>query len=106
MSYDEHLISMAGGEGDVLDQIEARIRDCKSYNFGMRNADKLAHEDAPALLAMVREQRARLDAATAILDEWASYNPFPDADDDQRWYSLGKGHAADAVRAAITRDAS
>lgn len=38
-----------------LDQIEARIRDCATYNFGTVNADKLAHEDAPALLARVRE---------------------------------------------------
>jgi len=149
MSYDEHLISMAGwdGEADVLGEIEARAQaategpwepeptragdympyygvkslakgwnvvharvDWEGFGHGSRQADAefIAHarEDIPALLAMVREQRARLDAATAILDEWASYKPFPDADDDQRWYSLGKGHAADAVRAAITRDAS
>jgi hypothetical protein len=58
--------------------------------------------DIAALLAMVREQQARLDAATAILDEWATYKPFPDAEDTQRWYSLGKRHAADAIRGALT----
>jgi hypothetical protein len=59
--YTEHLISMAGGDGDQLAEIEARRADCQTYNFGMRNADKLAHEDVPYLLAMVREQRAALD---------------------------------------------
>jgi len=68
------------------------------------DADFIAHArtDVPALLAMVREQQARLDAATAILDEWASYKAFPDAEESQRWYSLGKRHAADAIRAALT----
>ena len=70
MSYDEHLISMAGGDGDLdLSAIEARRADCQTYNFGMRNADKLAHEDVPALLALVREQQAKLDRVEALADE-------------------------------------
>lgn len=40
-----------------LDAIEARIRDCKTYNFGLWNADKLAHEDAPAMLTELRHLR-------------------------------------------------
>lgn len=44
-----------------LDAIRARIADCQTYNFGMRNADQLAHVDAPALLAA-------LDAATRDID--------------------------------------
>ena len=73
MSYDEHLISMAGGDGETdLDAIEARIHDCQSYNFGMRNANKLAHEDVPALLALVREQQAKLDRAVKLAD-WAGH---------------------------------
>lgn len=40
-----------------LDAIEARIRDCKTYNFGLWNADKLAHEDAPAMLNELRRLR-------------------------------------------------
>jgi hypothetical protein len=70
--YSEHLISMAGGDGerDLLGEIEARRADCQTYNFGMRNANKLAHEDVPALLAMVREQKARL-AVVAELANWA-----------------------------------
>lgn len=41
-----------------LDEIKARADDCRSYNFGMRNADRLAHEDAPNMAA----------ALTAVLD--------------------------------------
>ena len=40
-----------------LDAIERRIQDCATYNFGMRAADRLAHEDAPALLAEARRAR-------------------------------------------------
>jgi hypothetical protein len=69
MSYDEHLISQAGGDGDQLAAIEARRADCQTYNFGMRNANKLAHEDVPALLAMVREQRAVIERVEAVRGE-------------------------------------
>jgi hypothetical protein len=64
--YTETLISAAGGDGDQLADIEARRADCQTYNFGMRNADKLAHEDVPYLLVMVREQQAALERAKAI----------------------------------------
>lgn len=37
-----------------LDAIDARVRDCQTYNFGMRNADQLAHVDAPAMVAALR----------------------------------------------------
>lgn len=75
MSYDEHLISMAGGDGEPLDQIQRRINDCQSYKFGMRNADKLAHEDAPYLLALVRELEARLGRVEAVHKpkSWTKY---------------------------------
>ena len=43
-----------------LDAIAHRIRDCSTYNFGLRNADRLAKEDAPALLAALKEARAGL----------------------------------------------
>ncbi len=36
------------------------------------------------------------------LDEWASYEPWPDAEDTQRWYSAGKRRASEAIRAIIT----
>ena len=109
MSYDEHLISMAGGdwEADVLGEIEARDKAVGPLSKQPHLSE--SHEallDRRALLAMVREQRARLDAATVRLDEWASYKAFPDAEESQRWYSLGKRHAADAIRSALTKDAS
>jgi hypothetical protein len=53
-----------------LDAIEARRADCQTYNFGMRNADKLAHEDVPALLAMVREQQATIERVATVADKW------------------------------------
>lgn len=34
-----------------LDAIKARIAGCRTYNFGMRYADQLAHEDAPKMTA-------------------------------------------------------
>lgn len=40
------------------DEADRLIRNCKTYNFGMWAADKLAHEVAPALLARVRELEA------------------------------------------------
>lgn len=49
-----------------LGEIEARYRDCLSYNFGMRNADKLAHEDVPYLLA---ELRARDESLSGVADD-------------------------------------
>ena len=49
-----------------LDAIEHRIRDCSTYTFGLRNADRLAKEDAPALLAALKEARA------GLADAWES----------------------------------
>ena len=46
-----------------LDAIAHRIRDCSTYNFGLRNADRLAKEDAPALLAALKEAQAGLATA-------------------------------------------
>ena len=45
-----------------LDDIEARIRDCSTYNFGMHNANKLAHEDAPRLVAALKAVHQRDEA--------------------------------------------
>lgn len=51
-----------------LDAIQARITDCRTYNFGMRNADKLAHEDAPALLALARSQQAKIERVRELAE--------------------------------------
>lgn len=37
-----------------LDEVDARVADCSTYNFGMRNADTVAHVDAPALSKALR----------------------------------------------------
>ena len=119
MSYDEHLISMAGGDGELGLNATERVAEWarqwrlnpnidKSgtiYNVWFdpeASAVELNLNDIETLLALVREQQAKLDRVEAQLDEWASFKPFPDAEDTQRWYSLGKRHAADAIRAAIT----
>lgn len=44
-----------------LAAIKARIADCETYNFGMRNANRLARWDAPALVAEVERLTALLD---------------------------------------------
>jgi len=73
MSYDEHLISMAGGDGeaDVLGEIEAH-KESLNRAHRMSCSDpsdpsrKTTYSDSAAaityLLAMVREQAAKLDA--------------------------------------------
>jgi len=97
MSYDEHLISMAGGDGDTVDQlaaIEARsnaategpwavdelgnvedVPELDLHRFDImpqtiartelrkEDGEFIAHArtDVPALLALVREQQAKLD---------------------------------------------
>ena len=58
--------------------------------------------DIPGLLDLARKQQAALDAVTGRLDEWDSYKAWPDADETQVWYSAGKRHASEAVRALIT----
>jgi hypothetical protein len=85
-----------------LAEITARAADCLTYNFGLRNADKLAHDDVPYMLGVIAKQAAALAGVTARLDEWAAMKPFPDAEETQVWYSAGKRHASEAIRAIIT----
>jgi len=49
-----------------LEAIERRIRDSANYKFGTRDADRLAHVDAPVLLAEAYRARI-LDAELADL---------------------------------------
>ena len=127
--YTEHLISMAGGDGDGLDQIQRRadaatpgpwarplntryrasvtadmpkgdpssrwrdqvdhegnaervsIVSCPIWSDGKffrkqsgRDLEFIAHArtDIPALLAMVREQQARIDRVEALASRWAT----------------------------------
>jgi hypothetical protein len=84
MSYDEHLISMAGGDGDTVDQlaaIEARAESAEKWEF-----KNIADIDRETLLALVRDQQVKLDLVAALADTW--WANFPSK--------------ARAVRAAIT----
>ena len=85
MSYDEHLISMAGGDGETVDQlaaIEARanvIQRCMNaapndcYDMSdIGSALDAAANDVPDLLALVREQQAKLDRILKLAD-WAGH---------------------------------
>ncbi len=65
--YNEHLITQAGGDGDRLAAIEARIPQIPESE--MSNTEK----DRAYLLAMVREQAAKLEAAHDIA-EWIRDN--------------------------------
>jgi len=95
MSYDEHLISMAGGDGEAKDPfaaIEARHKRLAHYS------PHLADPDVTALLAMVREQRAQLDKLATLAEGWKPPSDNADLDDTQVWYSFAKHHAAQAIR--------
>ena len=48
--------------------IGARIDNCRTYNFGMRDADRLAHEDADILLAALAAVEAQLAAIEKVLE--------------------------------------
>jgi len=151
MSYDEHLISMAGGDGDVLDQIQKRADaatpgpwkadgetrgDCVvwgpngrflmnqqaephwieypgekrsvSFDVDRRDGEFIAHarEDIPALLAMVREQRAALEQVKVLADKWRYKGEFgwgawqEGEGPDPEGYALD--HAAWEIYAALT----
>ena len=82
---------------DRLDAITARAKNQPAYSWPHE-----AQEDREYLLDLARKQAAALEAVTTRLDEWAAMKPFPDAEETQVWYSAGKRHASEAVRAIIT----
>lgn len=48
---------------DTLEEINKRYQDCLTYNFGMSNANKLAHKDVLYLLTeLMKAQNALADA--------------------------------------------
>lgn len=75
-----------------LDEIKERIADCASYNFGMRNADQLAHEDAPRLVAALEEVRV-------ILSWFDSVEEFDPTRRDH--LNISAGGAAATIRKRI-----
>ena len=59
MSYDEHLISMAGGDGDVLREMVEHVRAVK--------AEEAANPERTALIAVMRDNIAwTLEAEPAL----------------------------------------
>ena len=100
MSYDEHLISMAGGDGEPdLDAIEAIIRPYASTVEERRGV----HPDsvftaAVDLLALVREQAAKLgrvEAQVVATEELAEIVVGEDLQAGLRMVARG-------IRAALT----
>ena len=53
-----------------LDAIEAAIAACRTYHFGMYQADRLAHEHAPALVEEVKRLRDSLASVRAEVDRF------------------------------------
>jgi hypothetical protein len=66
--YNEHLISMAGGGGDVLGDIEARIASDRD-DFADGYSDQ-SIRDRAALVAMVKAHEARIGKALDLA-AWA-----------------------------------
>jgi hypothetical protein len=107
--YTEHLISMAGGDGDQLAAIEAIIQPYASTVEERRGV----HPDsvftaAVDLLAMVREQRAKLEALEAEPAILAAAKAIHAQSDWEDW-SAGDwraqcaiNEARAAIRAALT----
>lgn len=62
-----------------LDAIVAAIAACRTYNFGMYQADRLAHEHAPALVEEVKRLRAEVARPAPAWDEEAVRGAFIDA---------------------------
>ena len=54
-----------------LDAIKSSIAACRTYHFGMHQADRLAHEHAPALVEEVKRLRAEVARPAPAWDEEA-----------------------------------
>ena len=68
--YSEHLISMAGGDGDIAD-IESRLNSDRD-DFGGGWSDHTI-QDRAYLLALVREQAAKLKRVEALADKLETF---------------------------------
>lgn len=64
----------------ALDAIGARVRGCATYNFGMRDANTLAHHDAPLLLGLARKQHSALEAVCDAISNAAAFGENLDPD--------------------------
>jgi len=104
MSYDEHLISVAGGDGETVDQlaaIEARGKGkrCPTHESCLR-------ADLHAALAIAREQAAKLDAIEKLAEKFQAAQSSDIAKRENAQfdlgYSAGRRAAGSILRAAIT----
>jgi len=98
--YTEHLISMAGGDGDVLDldAIQARAEINKYLG---KTASQDEAKDTLALLAMVREQRAVLERVEAVLTAIETHASLDSSPVEYRTVG-GWVDVEDALTAALT----
>jgi hypothetical protein len=90
---------------DQLAAIEARAND--PFGTSMQGVGQV-DADRDALLAMVREQQARLDKVTVVADraeiheESAYTGPKGSMGEWERGFNDGKAAVAEAIRAALT----
>jgi hypothetical protein len=54
--------------------------------------------DRDYLITELRKRDEVIAGVTDVLDNWQAEVPFQDAEETQRWYSLGKRHAAERIR--------
>lgn len=71
---------------ELIAEAKRLIADCSTYNFGMRNADRLAHEVAPKLVDALEAEfdhwKARNDAGVAARTATILSQLFPDTEGD------------------------
>jgi len=75
---------------ETLDDIRARATAYREHG----TPGLAAPRDRAELLAII-------ERVEEVLDNWTAEVPFQDADESQRWYSLGKRHAGERIRAEI-----
>ena len=84
-----------------LRAIQARIEDCASYNFGLRNADQLAHVDAPDLLNALRKVEAERDGLLATVEAALDSSEVEGYEHDD-WVWLNEANQIlDSIRAIV-----
>jgi len=97
MSYDEHLISMAGGDGDVTDRIAA-IR--KSNDTWLQSSVTDRNDrNTKFLLDLIEEQAAKLGRVEGVCGELFEFSKDASLTIGQR---AAYRDASRAIRAAIT----
>ena len=82
-----------------LGEIAARLTaDVAAYNDHGFIGDNQCMTDRDYLITELRKRDEVIAGVTDVLDNWQAEVPFQDAEETQRWYSLGKRHAAERIR--------